>query len=239
MGQGLATVIKLKDHIVLYDVGPANKVVVNYLKYFKHRIIDYVIISHTDFDHIGGLKQMLNYNTINNFITNKNYNIANLQSLTCTANNTWVIDGVTFKFINPASYNQQLNTNNDNSCVLKVSTNDFSVLLTGDISKKAEQLLIKNYYHDLKADVLLIPHHGSKHSSSTAFIQAVRPKYAVVSAGYMNKYGHPKSKILDKYLANNIIVFNTIEHGTIDILLKSPNVGYNCYKINHENFWNY
>lgn len=240
VGQGLATVIKLQNHIILYDVGPDNKVVVNYLKNFKHRIIHSVIVSHTDFDHIGGLKDIINYSVVNNFITNKNYNASGLESLTCNANQAWSIDGLNFKFLNPAiNLDINNNTNNDNSCVLKISNANFSVLLTGDISNKAEKLLIKNHYADLKADLLLIPHHGSRHSSSLEFIQAVQPRYAVVSAGYINKYGHPKPRVLNKYLANNIMVFNTIEHGTIDFLLKAHSLDYNCYKFNHKNFWNY
>lgn len=239
VGQGLAAIIKLKNHVLLYDVGPNNKVVVNYLNNFNQHVIEKIIISHTDLDHIGGLEDVVKNNIIKNFITNNRYKIFNLTASLCNINQSWSLDGVIFEFLHPNDDHHDLVNKNDNSCVLKISTATYSVLLTGDISKKAEQILVKNYYNKLKADLLLIPHHGSKHSSSLAFIEAVQPKYAVVSAGYMNQYRHPRSVVLNKYLSRNIEVFNTIEHGTVDFIIKSDTIAYNCYRINHNNFWNY
>ena len=241
VGQGLSVVIKLKEHILLYDAGSNNKVAANYFKYFNHNTIDQAIISHTDLDHIGGLEDLLKQNNIiKNFVTNKNYKIFNLTASLCHANNSWELDGVNFEFLHPHPSNQEvLISNNDNSCVLKITAGEHSILLTGDISQTTENFLIKNNYNKLKADVLLVPHHGSKNSSSLQFIKAVDPKYAVVSAGYMNIYGHPKLKVLARYAANNIKVLNTIEHGTIDFIFKPEAIEYSCYRIINKNFWNY
>lgn len=243
VGQGLAVVIKLKNHILLYDTGANNKVVANYLKYFNYSNIDYAIISHTDFDHIGGLEEIVKQNTVKNLVTNVNYKIVNLTASLCQANYSWNLDGVNFEFLYPKKDNQpELVSRNDNSCVLKMSTINHSMLFTGDISKTAEQVLINTfaiYGNKLKSDIMLIPHHGSKHSSSLAFIEAINPKYAVVSAGYMNNYGHPKSKVLHKYLTKKIQILNTITDGTIDFIIKPETIEYNCYKIAYEKFWNY
>jgi competence protein ComEC len=239
VGQGLSVVIKLKNHILLYDTGANNKVVANYLKNFNHNVIEQAIISHTDVDHIGGLEDLLKQkNTIKNFVTNVDYKIFNLTASLCRANQSWELDGVNFEFLHPNN-SENLISKNDNSCVLKISTAKHSMLLTGDISKTAEKVLVENNYNKLKADVLLIPHHGSKYSSSLSFIKAVAPKYAVVSAGYINRYGHPKPKILARYSANNIKVLNTIEHGTVDFAFNSETILYNCYRITNRNFWNY
>ena len=156
----------------------------------------------------------------------------------CQANYNWSIDGVNFEFLHPDHQNLNVRKN-DNSCVLKMSTSKYSMLFTGDISQKTEKLLVKRDPSRLKSDVLVIPHHGSKTSSSLEFITAVNPKYAVVSAGYMNMYGHPKSTVLEQYLVKNITVLNTIEHGTIDFMFKPETIEHNCYRILNWNFWNY
>ncbi len=253
VGQGLATIIKLKNHILLYDTGPNNKVVLNYLKSLKYKSIDQVIISHTDLDHIGGLEDLIINSMVKRFATNMpNYKINNLTGDLCKPDYSWKLDGVEFEFlqINNNDANKILNKN-DNSCVLQMRTRQHNVLFTGDISQKLEKLLIAKYSNKLKSDVLLIPHHGSRSSSSEQFIKIVDPKYAVVSAGYMNMYGHPRAEVLAKYLSKNIKVLNTIKYGSIEFKFKTEKlvklkqtdwgetIEYNCYRIINRNFWNY
>ena len=251
VGQGLATVIQLKDHILLYDTGPPNKVAINYLKSLNHTKIEQAIISHTDLDHIGGLEELIKQQMVKNFSTSVNYKIVNLSASLCQSNYIWHLDGVEFEFLYPEQFGNNINilNKNDNSCVLQMRTNKHRVLFTGDISQKLEKFLVQKYSHKLKSDVLLIPHHGSHGSSSEQFIGAVNPNYAVVSAGYMNIYGHPRREVLDKYLAKKIKILNTIEHGTIDFKLKtiksieskpeSGTIEYNCYRMTNRKFWNY
>lgn len=258
VGQGLATIIQLKNHILLYDAGPNNKVVLNYLKSLNNTNIDQAIISHTDQDHIGGLEDLVSKQIVKNFSTNIDaYQVLNLTAKLCQSDYSWQLDGVDFKFLYPDRINYSENNNfnilnkNDNSCVLHMRTNKHTMLFTGDISQKLEKLLVAKYSDQLKSDVLLIPHHGSLSSSSEQFIQAVSPKYAVVSAGYMNMYGHPRQEVLAKYLTKNILILNTIEHGAIDLKFKSKliksnqtedlggTIEYNCYRIANRNFWNY
>lgn len=263
VSQGLATVIRLQNHVLLYDTGPNNKVMVNYLNSSGYKHVDQAIISHTDLDHIGGLEDLISKGIVKDFSTSiKDYKVLNLTSKLCIPDYNWQIDGVNFEFLqinhsddlhpmNPNNVHKKFNKN-DNSCVLKMYTKEHSMLFTGDISKKLEKLLIKKYYNNLKSDILLIPHHGSLSSSSQEFIEAVAPKYAVVSAGYLNHYGHPRTRVLAKYLAKNIRILNTIEHGTIDFKFQhnksiklnnfsvlEATIEHNCYKIANRNFWNY
>lgn len=248
VGQGLATVIQLENHILLYDAGPNNKVVLNYLRSMNYNNIEQAIISHTDSDHIGGLKDLVSKQIVKKFSTSlENYQVLNLSAQLCQPDYSWQLDGVEFKFLHPDHINYSENKN-DSSCVLQMRTNKHSMLFTGDISQKLEKLLVAKYVDQLKSDVLLVPHHGSLSSSSEQFIQAVDPKYAVVSAGYMNMYGHPRPEVLAKYLTKNIKILNTIEHGSMDfkfnytkILAKNLNgtIEYNCYRITNKNFWNY
>ena len=287
VGQGLAIVIRLKNHVILYDVGSNNKVTLNYLKSLGYDQIDQVIISHTDSDHIGGLKSLVSSGLVKKFVTNiDGYDAGGLKSQSCIPDFNWQVDGVHFQFLYPSHVNNydyirnnhlkynpyslavkktqnhrqnsEDNKNrenrhnrhnrknkNDNSCILKITTNKHSMLLAGDISQKLEKLLVKKYAIQLKSDLLLIPHHGSIGSSSEAFIESVKPKVAIVSAGYLNTYGHPRKETLDKYLTKNIKILNTIECGSVNLKLQKnqsnsyATIEYNCYRIAEANFWNY
>jgi len=101
---------------------------------------------------------------------------------------------------------------NDDSCVLLVSSAVHKVLLTGDISKKTESALIEKYVQ-LNADVLVVPHHGSKTSSSAGFIKHVSPQIAVVSAGFLNRWHMPVEEVVTRYKQENIHLINTAEVG--------------------------
>ena len=94
---------------------------------------------------------------------------------------------------------QAFASENDNSCVLKIQTEYGAVLLTGDIEEPAESWLVENYGENLKANVLIAPHHGSKTSSTTKFLQAVQPEYVLIPAGYRNQFGHPHRDVLTRY----------------------------------------
>ena len=243
VGQGLAVVIQLQNNIILYDTGPNNSAIANYLESLNLNHLNQVIISHPDLDHIGGLKQIANKYIIDNFITNINeYKIADLSSKKCQADIAWELDGIKFKFLSTIANKFSEKNNNDNSCILQMSTHGYKVLFTGDISTKAEKLLINKYQKELTADLLIVPHHGSISSSSEEFIKLVNPKYAIISAGYMNRYTHPHTKVLNRYKNYNIKILNTIEHGSIDFKLfnkKNNFIQYSCYRQTNWNFWNY
>ncbi|MBA2651282.1 MAG: hypothetical protein H0U73_03285 [Tatlockia sp.] len=108
---------------------------------------------------------------------------------------------------------------NNSSCVLKIENRVGRVLLTGDIEKKAEDYLIKTYAEELQAEVLLIPHHGSKTSSSFNFIKEVAPKYAVISYAFDNRYHFPHPQTLETLGRQKIAEYNTANCGMISIEL--------------------
>jgi competence protein ComEC len=141
---------------------------------------------------------------------------------------------VLFEILNP-SKNTDFKGNNA-SCVLKVSTKKHSVLLTGDIEKKAEKYLIKNHKDKLSSNVLLSPHHGSKTSSTMDFIRAVSPKTVVISSGFKNRFNHPAKIVTERYRANNLNIINTNCAGQIDIELKDE-VLILQYRKKHQRFY--
>jgi competence protein ComEC len=116
----------------------------------------------------------------------------------CVAGQSWEWDGVRFEMLHPAADARERRTNNL-SCVLKVAARGGAMLLTGDIEREAESALLERNPGALRADVLLVPHHGSRTSSSAAFLAAVSPRTAVVPAGYRNRFGHPAADVLGRY----------------------------------------
>ncbi|PCI06974.1 MAG: competence protein ComEC, partial [Gammaproteobacteria bacterium] len=113
---------------------------------------------------------------------------------------------------------------NNNSCVLRVASAAGSVLFTGDIEERAERRLLSHDAAGLASDIIIVPHHGSKTSSSTAFIQAVNPALSLFSVGYKNRYHLPNNKILARYLSQKIPVIRTDENGavTVRMLINKP-----------------
>jgi competence protein ComEC len=95
------------------------------------------------------------------------------------------------------------------SCVIRVAGRERSVLLTGDVERDQEAQLVAAYGTALRSDVLIVPHHGSKTSSSAPFLDAVRPSVAVVQAGYRNRFGHPADEVLARYRERGIEVFGS------------------------------
>ena len=150
------------------------------------------------------------------------------RGVACSDTSEWLWDGVKFRFF---SLSGTKKSKNNTSCVLQISTGLDQVLLTGDIEKQAETLLVKSYGSMLSSTVMLVPHHGSKTSSSAAFVRTVRPKYAVISYGYANKYHFPHDPAILAYLAKGSIIYDTVNCGMVSLLLPANShfLGANCH----------
>lgn len=239
VGQGLAVVIEANEQVLIYDTGAsfpsgfsmAEAVLLPYLKTQGYRALDLVIISHDDNDHAGGLVILQEHYPINRLMYNSPE-----QGMPCLQGDKFVWQFLTIEILSP---NQQQADHNDDSCVIKISDSHHSVLLTGDISKKTEQRLIKADPTStrLKSDIMVAPHHGSKTSSSSAFIQAVAPQTVIFSAGYLNRWKMPTAEVINRYHALGINTFNTANDGMIRIELSSA--GSKVIRYRHElwPFW--
>jgi competence protein ComEC len=219
VGQGLAVVVKTREHLLLYDTGArfptgfnmGEAVILPYLQYHGFSKIDKMVISHTDIDHRGGADSLLKSIPINDTINNDPGSSKN-----CHKVSSWVWDGVTFSFL---ALPYLPGKDNDNSCVLKITNQVNSIILLGDIEKKSEDELMKRYGGKLKSTVMLVPHHGSKSSSGYDFIKAIAPNYAIVSTGRFNRYHFPHDRVLKRYQAAQIPLFNTAYCGQVDWLM--------------------
>ena len=229
VGQGLSVLVRTRDQTLLYDTGAkfserfdvGEKVVVPYLNYIGLNNLDILMISHGDNDHAGGAQSIIN-NITTDVILAENSIISKgvLESRVleaCYAGLKWTWNGVNFEVLHPKSLYKR---SNNRSCVLKVWNQHFSLLLPGDIESKAERDMLTYYASQLKADILLVPHHGSNTSSSISWLQEVRPQLAIVSAGYRNRFGHPTDKVLKNYEKFSTRVLNTAKSGMIQI--KTP-----------------
>ena len=125
----------------------------------------------------------------------------------CETGQSWVWGGVRFELLRPppSDYERAMKTN-AMSCVLRMAGAEASALLTGDIEHDQEAALVDSLGAALKSDVLIVPHHGSKTSSSPTFLDAVRPSVAVFRAGYRNRFGHPAPEVLARYRDRGIAV---------------------------------
>ncbi len=212
VGQGLSVVVQTQNHTLLYDAGPkfneqsdaGSRIVVPFLHGEGIVKIDGFIVSHNDLDHSGGMASVLALMPVAWLASSFSEKVEAPQTtknISCFAGQIWVWDKVKFEVLHPTaeSYGDAKLTDNNRSCVVKVTSQVGSILLTGDIEKETELALLNRIPGKLKSDLLTVPHHGSKTSSTSGFIEAVAPNIAIFTAGYLNRFGHPKPLIVARY----------------------------------------
>jgi competence protein ComEC len=221
VGQGLSVLLRTRDHALVYDAGArypsgfdlGEAVVLPSIHALGISRLDMLMISHGDNDHAGGAEAVANA-----FPRAARYAgepaRMRLPMRQCVAGQSWRWDGVRFRVLSPAR--GEGDRDNDSSCVLLVEGRSGRLLLTGDISSKVEPKVAAALGPGPRP-FMLVPHHGSKTSSSAAFIGAVRPSMALVSAGWRNRFGHPKSEVLARYASAHVPVFNTAVEGAIPL----------------------
>jgi len=220
VGQGLAVIVQTRNHVLLYDTGAnlspdfniGSAVVVPTLRSLDIRALDTLVISHGDNDHAGGLRGVEANIRIGKLISNREDLQTQLDVKLCSDTNDWIWDGVEFRFLHSAL---DYSSENNNSCVLQIRSNEGSVLLPGDIEREAEAQLVLRYTGELASEVLVAPHHGSRSSSSYAFLKQVEPDYVVFSAGYRNSFAHPHDQVVTRYGEFASKALSTVETGMI------------------------
>ncbi len=266
VGQGLAAVLQTQHHVLVFDTGPrfgpevdtGSRVVLPFLESQGIKKIDAVVISHGDNDHIGGLASILKKMPVDTILTSemevvqshtnsptsklKNFgSLMNPKIKPCYAGQHWHWDGVDFEMLHPDTIHTA--KRNDHCCVLQVRAGKQAILLTGDIEQSSEKKLLDkpNTFGNKKlaSTLLVVPHHGSRTSSSLDFIQAVNPAYALIPVGYLNQYGHPKNEILERYRQLKIPLFDSVRDGAISFILKDQEAieKPTSYRAVNKHFW--
>lgn len=233
VGQGLAIIARTANHTIIYDTGMkfyqgsdmGKLAIIPYLNLLGIKKLDKIIISHPDLDHRGGLSSIEEKYPVEELIVNEpNFY---KRGVSCHNHPSWQWDGITFRFF---SISKRLQGKNNNSCILQISNTTEQILLSGDIEKIAENYLIDKYGKQMKSTILLIPHHGSKTSSSRKFIEHISPQYAIASYGFDNRYHFPHQQALDAYQSLGIQLFNTVDCGMVRLSLKFGHLKPRCYR---------
>ncbi len=249
IGQGNAVWVRTAQHSLMFDTGPrfgvdndaGQRVLLPLLQHMNERV-DMLVLSHQDSDHTGGALSLMAQHakaSVWSSITQAHWLSHRLSMQRCEAGQAWAWDGVSFDFIHPlaSDYDKPFSPN-ARSCVLRIRAQGQTVLLTADIEALQEQALLQRMGEALQADVLLVPHHGSKTSSSEGFIDAVKPRWALFQHGYRNRYGHPAPVVVQRYLQRGIRVLYSPTCGAMHWRSDQPDAVW-CERAWDKRYWRF
>ena len=236
VGQGLAVSVETRTHTLLYDTGPrfgetsdaGGRIIAPYLRARGLRSLDVLVVSHADLDHSGGALTLLQTVAVTTLYSSLPVDHAIVARAAfsgtawrCQAGQRWRWDGVLFEFLSPLidRYAQDGVKTNDLSCVLKITAGERRALLAGDIEAPSEAQLLRDDPLALGADILVVPHHGSRTSSTPAFVAAVAPRVAVFAAGYLNRFDHPRPDVVARYTRRGAAPMRTDLLGAVTVTL--------------------
>ena len=224
VGQGLSVVVQTAEHALIFDTGAsyrgggsaAGQLVLPFLRHRGVDQIDWLVVSHADDDHAGGVPDLLRDIDVAAIRVGERLPGIAQEQVICRANTRWQVDGVEFRFLHPDRHSRH--SGNNASCVLMVSTGEYRLLLTGDIEIDAERDVLQLTTIDA-VSVVVIPHHGSLTSSSPAFVNRLHPTLAIASAGNDNRWGFPKKRVIKRWQGAGARVLDTGSAGAIGLRL--------------------
>jgi competence protein ComEC len=191
-----------------------------------------LVVTHRDKDHSGGLVAVQEALPVARTLSS----VRELPGEPCSAGQHWEWEGVRFAMLHPeaADYEKPARKTNHMSCVLSVENGAGRVLLTSDIEAVDEQALLARSPAALRSDILLAPHHGSRTSSTPAFIAAVGAREVIYPVGYRNRYGHPRPDVVERY--GDSRQWRTDRDGELRITL-SEKIGLSAFRQEHRRYW--
>ena len=247
VGQGNAVLVRTARHALLYDAGPryspesdaGHRVLVPLLAQWGERL-DVLVLSHRDQDHIGGARAVLAMQPQARLWSSLPAGHALAQgrpSQRCASGQGWEWDGVHFEWLHPPPGDDpSLGPSNAHSCVLRIAVPGSAVLLAGDIEAAQERALVQRGLAPV--DLLLVPHHGSRTSSTASFVAAVQPRLALVQAGYRNRFGHPAAEVVDRYRAMAVAVVDSAHCGALQWQSQAPGQ-WQCERERRRRYWHH
>ena len=224
VGQGLAVALQTRQRFVLFDTGAsyrgggsaAEQLVLPFMRYKGLDKIDWLVVSHADDDHAGGVSALTGEIAVGGILVGEPLPRLRQSSMSCVAGHSWRAGAAVFRVLHPGPGN--LMTGNDSSCVIAVSVGEHQLILTGDIETAGEQRLLAE--SDLQGvTAVVIPHHGSLTSSSPRFVNRLRPNLAIASAGRNNRWDFPKDRVVRRWEGAGATVLSTASSGAISFRL--------------------
>jgi competence protein ComEC len=218
VGQGLAAVVETARHTLVFDAGPqwrgggtaARVSLLPFLGARGIRVIDVLVASHDDMDHAGGVASVQQSIRVHRLLAQPGSAIES--DGPCRLGEAWRWDGVEFRFLHPPPGLRA--DDNGRSCALAIRGTGGSALLVADVGAKAEAVMLSQR---LAADVVLLPHHGSRSSSTPPFIEATGARLGVASAGFGNRWGMPVAEVVARWRARGTTVLETPRDGAVTI----------------------
>jgi len=244
VGQGLSAVVRTGGHALLFDTGPrfspdfnaGEAVVVPWLRQAGIKELDVLVLSHGDNDHSGGLDSVLDEVSVARILTSVPERVRGGNVTACRSGLRWHWDGFGFSVLHPGGDAQWLG--NNASCVLRIARGGQGILLlTGDIEREAELDLVRHHATELRAGIIVVPHHGSRTSSTPDLVQAVRPRYAIHPAGFRNRFGFPKQDIMQRYQLHGAINLDTGRNGALEFVIDETGVRFSAHRVSARRFW--
>ena len=244
VGQGLSSVVQTRHHTLVFDSGPefpsgfstAQAVVLPFLAKRGVTRVDRLVLSHGDKDHVGGFDRLLAALDVAVVQSGEPARLGG-KALRCVAGEAWQWDGVEFEFLHPEAEDSY--SGNDASCVLRIANAAGAVLLTGDIEARVERRLVERHRDRLRSRVVIAAHHGSRSSSSAAFVAATRPSHVVYASGWANRYGFPAAEVRARWREGAAAALNTASAGTIGFVFDADGgvAGPTRHRQTHRRFW--
>ncbi|HTR10373.1 MAG TPA: ComEC/Rec2 family competence protein [Paraburkholderia sp.] len=266
IGQGTSVLVETARHTLLFDAGPGpestqagERIVVPYLEAHGVRQLDALMISHDDSDHSGGAPAVLESIGVGTFVAGilpahplwSNARAQGAQTVQCAAGQRWRWDGVDFEVLwpDPGPLSGKPNAH---CCVLRVSTavppatadapataqgEPVSALITADIEAGEERTLVARDAARLRAQVLVVPHHGSRTSSTEPFLDSVWPLVAIFQVGYLNRFHHPHPGVHARYAARHIVLARSDADGAVRIEARPGALAVERYRDTGRRYW--
>lgn len=239
VGQGDCTIIKSNESVMMIDTSTKNHTldIQEALMSLSIDKIDYLVITHQHDDHMGSAKDIIDKYEVKNIImpklseinmvTTTSYenllkSIANkkINAIPATVGESFWLGDATIQILSPSKQDEDLN---NMSIVLKVVYGETKFIFQGDAEKTVENQLLNSDF-DLDADIIKLGHHGSNTSSTDKYLKAVNPRYAIISCGADNSYGHPHDEVVERLKKNNISFYVTAQTGDITVISDGKNI---------------
>ena len=216
MGQGLSVLLQTRTQNILFDTGnQASQTVLPNLHALGIRQIDTLILSHHDNDHDGGYPELARQLPVRTLLAGQPQYYPDARH--CSGGTHWQADGVWFEFLTPPK--QPAQSDNQQSCILRVIAGEHALLIMGDSGNPEEMQLIERYGDKLHSQILVLGHHGSKSASSSLFLQYVAPHTAIASSGLGNRFRHPHPDTQQRLQRQNIRLLRTDTQGSLHLSL--------------------
>ncbi|POZ59956.1 DNA internalization-related competence protein ComEC/Rec2 [Chromobacterium alticapitis] len=237
VGQGLSLLVQTANHALLFDTGAgdAERVVLPQLRGLGVDSLDVLLLSHHDADHDGAANGVLRALPVRRLLAGQPQSLAPWRAQPCRQGDGWSWDGVRFEVLGPppAAAGDE---DNARSCVLRVSGARHALLVSGDAPLSIEDALAAQYGDRLRSTVLIAGHHGSRTSSGEAWLNAARPRLALISAGYLNRYRHPHPEVLRRLREHGALALRTDQDGALTLEL-ADEPAWRCLRRESPRYW--